>query len=307
MYTEYAGPARARALARLATVRWELDPPLTQDAAAGLLSTIELASSLAPRLPAVQMQLGELLLKMGRERDALPYLARALELEPDRSAEVVRLLGVYLFSAGEIYDAMSPTVQLVAALERPFFDQGEGEAYLTVVEQSLARAAQHRHSRLLESYGNACLALAEPRRLLSRLDALGPQSAAAVEAERLRQRARALIALGAPEEAIVSARDAAAAQPESTRFAEHYGDISIAARNPDEALSGYREALRLLALSTGAANQRARVYRKIGHAEEAAGRPHLAYDAYRMALRLNPDETFAARRVQEMEESAGFR
>ena len=66
-----AQPAQAGVLAQLAAVRWELHPPLSEAASRRHLEMINLASQMAPRVPRVQLQLGELLLKMGRRDDAL--------------------------------------------------------------------------------------------------------------------------------------------------------------------------------------------------------------------------------------------
>ena len=61
-----AQPAQAGALSKLAAVRWELEPPTTEEETAVFLEMIEVASRMAPRVPRVQLRLGELLLKMGR-------------------------------------------------------------------------------------------------------------------------------------------------------------------------------------------------------------------------------------------------
>ena len=78
-----------------------------------------------------------------------------------------------------------------------------------------------------------------------------------------------------------------------------------AGRDPD-AVEAFREAISLAARAGEGPEARARLYRRVGQAEEKAGHPDRAYDAYRMALRLDPDEPLAKKRIAEMEKAAGI-
>jgi tetratricopeptide (TPR) repeat protein len=128
-----------------------------------------------------------------------------------------------------------------------------------------------------------------------------------VEAERLRQRSRAAVADGSLEEALADAASAAELLPSSPPHLEHLGDVSLAAARAREAVRAYRRALGLAAKGGAAPRLRARLYRKIGQAEERRGDVDAAYDAYRMALQVDPQEPHAARRMAAMEEAAGLR
>ena len=123
-----AQPAQARALAQLAAVRWELDPPLTEEAARAHLEMIDLASSMAPTVPGIQVQLGELLLKMGRRDEAVEYLARTVELNPQFTPRVVGVMRDNLFTADRILESLPPGAGLLVALRQPFIEDGEETA-----------------------------------------------------------------------------------------------------------------------------------------------------------------------------------
>jgi hypothetical protein len=110
-----AQPAQARGLARLAAVRWELDPPTSPQQVDYFLEMIALAARMAPQSAGVQAQLGELLLKMSRGGEALLYLARAVELDATRSRDAVRLLTAYLVPTAEMVGTLPRTAPSRAA------------------------------------------------------------------------------------------------------------------------------------------------------------------------------------------------
>jgi len=301
-----AQPAQARVLAALAAVRWELEPPLTPEATRKHLDLIELASRMAPTYPVVQRELGELLLKMGRRREALPYFARAIEFDPGQSREVVHLLADYLFTADQMREALPRDPMVLVHLDRPYLEESKGGEYLGLLDRAFEREPAGIDPLLIGRYGTTCLRLREPERLLAKMDAIGELSEARAEGERLRQRARAQLALGNADAAIEDARRARELEPEALHQAEHLGDVLVRAGRGSAAVTAYREALGLFARANAGGSARARLYRKIGQAEEQDGHPDRGYDAYRRALELDPDEVVARRRVTAMERAAGF-
>ncbi len=301
-----AQPAQAGALASLAAVRWELDPPLDAEARQRHLGMIALAARMAPTYPEVQRRLGELLLRMGRPDDAASYLRRTLELEPLQAREVVELLLANLFTADEIAAALPAHPLVLSELERPFFAEARDRDYLDLVQRAIERAGQGVHPALLVRYGNTCLRLGIPERLVERLDALGELPEAPAEAERLFQRARGYLALHEPERALEDAVRARTLEPDAPYRAEQLGDVALAARRGAAAVDALQHALRVLARAKAPPVVRARLYRKIGQAEELRSRPDLAYDAYKRALALAPAEAHASARVRAMERAAGF-
>lgn len=299
-----AQPAQARALAALAAVRWELDPPLAEAAVAERLRMIALASSMAPTYPEVQRELGELLLRMGRREEALGYLARSVELDPALAAPVVEVLEAQLFPAEAMRAALPRQPLVLASLERAYFEEGRGADYRAIVEGALAEGLVH--PVLVARLGEACLRLGDARGLVERLAALGERDEPALEAERLEQRSRAWQALGDTAAAVADSRAARALEPERPWRSERLGDVLLAAGEPAAAVEAFQAALAAAARGPAGPHDRARVYRKLGQAEEARGGPDRAYDAYRRALELYPEEPHAAARVAAMEREAGF-
>lgn len=298
-----AQPAQAPALAALAAVRWELDPPLTPAAVEAHLELIELASAMAPTYPEVQKRLGELLLNMGRRVEALEYLSRAVALDPGLSREVILVLRENLFSAEEMFEALPRRVEVLVQLDAAYREESKQIEYLALLESALGRGID---PSLLRRYGRTCMHLGDPARLLGFLDGLGALTDVAAEGERLGQRSRALAALGRAGDALADARRARELQPALFPRAEQLGDVALTSGDAVLALSAYRDALGIVSKTSAGKLQRSRLYRKIGVAEEQRGRTDLAYDAYRRALELNPEETKAAERVAEMQRAAGF-
>lgn len=296
--------SQAEGLAMLAAVRWELAQPPDAQTERRTSDTIALASSLAPTDPRVQLRLGELLLRMGRPDEAGRYFERAATLEPGLGAEIVERMRRHLLDAGRILDLLPPEPTVLAALHRPALDEGLGPRLREIAETRLRRDAPA-SPELLHAYGNVCLELGEPARLRETLEAIGEQPTAESEAARLRQRSRALLALAAPQAALDDAR-AAFARSATPPYAEHLGDVLLETGSAGEAIRSFHRALTLVAGASANEQTRARLYRKIGQAEETGGDPGEAYDAYRRAVELDPSEPFARRRVDEMESAAGI-
>lgn len=302
-----ARPAQALGLARLAMIRWELDPPLSEGDLAELLSLIDLASRMAPGSPRVHVTLGRLLLAMGRPEEAVPRLRYALELDPALARQTVEMLAENFLLAEEIHQALPGNPAILVALSGPFHAEGKEDRYREILEESLDLPVPPTPP-LLRTYGSACLRAGEKERLLERMGEVGPwPEDPELEAERLLQRARAAVRLGLTEQALTDARLARATYPESPTVDEQFGRIALAAGEPSVAAFAFRDALGKVARASGSRGWRARLYRQIGQALDAQDKAHLAYDAYRRALELNPSDRHAHRRLEAMKSAAGVR
>jgi tetratricopeptide (TPR) repeat protein len=297
-----ANPSQAGALARLAAIRWETEVPVGEAAEAKYLGMIDTASRMAPRMPDVQIRLGELLLKMGRQQDGIRYLVRALELDPGSARRVVALLRDQVLPAGEIAAALPRIPAVLAALQGPYIEDGKGKDYLDLAESMVGVGGPD----LLEAWASACLRTGEPARLRDRLEKVGRFPDAEMESRRLRLRSSARLALGDRDGAVEDAAAARRLVPEDPAVAAHLGQVALAAGKPDEAGRALRDALSLVSRGSGDRRWRAALYAQIGAAEEARGMPDLAYDAYRNALDLDPSQEGPRRRLAEMKKAAGL-
>ncbi len=299
-------PTRALALAQLAALRWELNPPLDAEDSEEYLEMIAMASEISSSSPKVQMMLGELLLNMGRYEEAAPYLARTVELDPGKSAEVIELMWTNRFEAKDILAALPRNASVLTGLQDAFFEEGEELAYATILEETFSGPPGELSREMLTAYGNVCLRLQDPERLLQSMEDLQSLIDDELEAARLHQVSRAYFALGDLQGAMAAARSARQKQPEAIYLALHFGDIALSSGAIEQAIEAYRNTLGLLAVSSRNPATRAGLYSKIGLAEERRGEMAKAYDAYRMAIKLNPGEPHAKKRLLEMEEAAGF-
>jgi len=114
-------------VARLAALRFEEDPPLTDDAWKDWAATIELAGRTAERNASVQVSLGELLVRMGRPEEGLACYARALRLDPSQARRVASVLGTFGVAPEDAVAALPRSVPLLLAL-RPLYDPTSGRA-----------------------------------------------------------------------------------------------------------------------------------------------------------------------------------
>ena len=296
-----ANPAQARALARLAAVRWELDPPQTEEAVRRHLELIALASRMAPQVPKIQQELGELLLRMGRQPEGLAYLRRTIELDGKTAWPIVKLLREYLLTSAEILAALPRNPETLMALQSAYVEEGKEAEYLDLLEASIEGPS----SGIVETYGNVCLRARQPDRLRRRLEMMSPRDDPVLEAQRRIQIGRSYLALGDTARAVREAREARMAQPEAPLTLEQIGQLMLAAEQAEEALIAFRGAIARVARGSGDPGARARLYREMGQAEERAGRADHAYDAYKKALELNPEEGFAKNRMAQMRKAAG--
>lgn len=295
-----SNPAQPRAVARLAAVRFELDPPVSAEQAERLERLVRLASEMAARDADIQLLLGDLLFRMGRRSQGIPFLERAVALDPGSAGRAVGLLRENLASAEEIVRTLGSSIPVLIAARRAFEEDGLAADYVSRLEQRLSSPSPG----LLASYGEACRRLGDPGRALEALGRLGPFEDPGLEAERMRQRALSLLSRGDRQQAAEEARAAARIQPDSASLQEFAGQVALAAGEGEEALGAFRRALHLAAQAGAGRPWRARLYREIGQAEEQAGRPDRAYDFYLKALELEPEEPHARKRVREMREAA---
>lgn len=296
-----ASPAQPRALARLAAVRFELDPPISAHEADGVARFVALASRMAAADADLQLLLADACFRMGRPSEGIPYLKRAVELDPSGSAEpAVRFLRENLSSAEEIVEALGTSAPVLVAARGAFEEDGRAPEYLTRLERELF----HPTPGLIAAYGETCRRLRAPGRALETFDRLGRLEDPVLEAERLRQRALALLARGERKEALEEAHAAAALQPDGPSFQEFLGQVALSAGDSEKAVKSFRSALRLAARAGAAGPWRARLYRQIGQSEERAGRPDLGYDAYLKALELDPSDSHARERVRQLRQAA---
>jgi tetratricopeptide (TPR) repeat protein len=301
-----ANPARARVLASLAAVRWELRSPLSDGEAAELLEMIETASRMAHAAPRTQMQLGEVLLKMGKPSDALTYFSRAVTLDEELSRRAITILRDHRFRAQEILEALPRRNALLTALRMSFQEDDDDELYIEALERAIEMPLEPLSRELLIAYGSSCLRMRAASRLLRTMHRMPESDDDAVEAARLHQISRAHLQLGEPALAIEKIKMAISKEPQASYLAMQLGEAAIAAGEPEIAIEAFRRALGLLARSSSSPQARAALYGKIGQAEELRGDMGRAYDAYRMALELDPQEPHAGRRLREMREAAGL-
>jgi tetratricopeptide (TPR) repeat protein len=296
-----AQPAQAGALSRLAVLRWELDPPVDPEGQRRIEDMIQVASEMAPRVPAVQLRLGRLLLRMGARDEGLRYVARAVTLSPPMSAQAIDVMREVFMTPEEMLDALPRHPLAVGFLFEPFREGGDLNHWVETAEPLLGEP----HVTLIQSYWSACERLQQPERLRNRMTSLSFPNDPPLEAERLRGLSRALLELGEDDAAVEAALSAARLVPGQPGMEESYGDVLRRAGRGEEAIAAYRRTLGLLARERDDPPARARLYRKVGMAEDALGRPDRAYDAYKKALEVDPREEWAARRVREMREAAG--
>jgi tetratricopeptide (TPR) repeat protein len=295
-------PGQARAISRLAAVRWELDPPLGEAQQSSFTEMVRIASEMAPEVPEVQLRLGELLLKMGRPREGLEYLARSARLAPRTSARAVQAMSDAYFTPQEMLEALPAQPSTLSHLREPFRLEGALDEWLDAAEPHLAGG----DVLLMRHYGATCLEEGAAGRLRATMESLSFAGQPVPEAERLRQLALGLEREGEIERALQAARSAAALLRHDPDLLETLADVLWSSGDGDEAIVQYRAALAALARRSARKPVRARVYLKIGRIRDLQGRPDLAYDSYRKVLEIDPEHAWVRRRLTKMREDAGF-
>jgi len=300
-----AQPAQSRNLALLAALRWELHPPTDVTSRDEFLDIVEHAADMAPLVPKVQLDLGELLLKMNRIEAAGEFFARAIELDRSVTRTVVAALSQQLVPAEEMLGLLPDLPEVIFHLNPAFSAESNDERYLEILEEALVRWDPSQNPRLLNSFTETCLRLRQGERALRRLNEIGELDDSVAEATRLLQRGRIELALDQPDSAAVDARSVIRLQPVNPFFLERAARLLHLAGEVEEAMVAFRTALPLLARRRGTERDRARVYRQIGQAEEARSGWQEALDAYRLAVSLDPGEKFAAKRLREFDVESG--
>lgn len=295
-----ANPAQPDTLATLAAVGYELDPTDSTTA----LERIKAAATLAPRVPKVQAQLGELLLRMGHADSALTYLRLSVELDPSLSDRVVLLASANGLAADLLRDALPSGSPTLAAL-RHAFGADDLERYLGWVEAAIVEDSIRPSRELLLAYGRSGVQVGQASRVAEQLKTWGPYDDTDLEAIRLMQLARATLHSGDPQAALVLAQTSQAMDSGSDQLAVFLGDTARAAAQPDLAIRSYRHGLTLLARRDAQPRARAYVYRRIGELHEDLYQMDLAYDAYSKALQIDPEEPFALARMRELSPDGG--
>ena len=215
--------ANARAIALLAAVRWELDPPLSPESRSRQMGLIGLASAIAPDVPGVQMQLGELLMKMSLREDALRLMATVIALDPGMSAGVVGKLRDHSYGAQEILGGLPTAPEVLVALRVPFIEDGKEHEYLGALEE-YSRTKQGTLPReVLNAYGSVCRGSAQPNRLHEFLTSLNHCNDSRDETVRWYLLARASLALQRPDRAIKESQTAFALSGNTPSLIEGVG------------------------------------------------------------------------------------
>jgi tetratricopeptide (TPR) repeat protein len=290
-------PSQAGALARLAAIRWELRAPPSPEEREIQEGLIHLAARMAPRVPRVHQTIGRLFLKMGRQEEALSYLGRAVELDPERAGSAVHLLRAGFVAPGAIQRSLPDIPPVLEALKGAYFDSGEAAGYLDLLEARLSRE----DPRIVAAFGDACLEAGQPARLVAALHGLAPAARPPLRAEVLMQRSRGLTTLDDHEAALRDATEASTLLPEDTRVIMHLARTARRAGRHGLALETYRKALRIAARVSSPPSSRAWLYAQIGQLQEELLRPDKAYDSYRRAIELDPGQSAARERIRELE------
>ncbi len=296
-------PAQPRAIAKLAAIRWELDPPATDEAERSLRDLVVTAASMAPGVPEVQYMLGSLLLRMGRDDEGLRYLHRALELTPSRSGDAVGLLREIGWTASRMAEALPATPEVLAALYLPASDDGALADYVERIEPLVAGHLV----ALANTYGSACIQTGQADRLAALAERIGARTDPEQEAARLLRVARAAHAAGRPAAAIAPSRRASDLAPSVPWVQEIAGQLLLAADRPDEAIVYFRRALTAVARFPGWESYRASVYVQIGACEERRFRPDRAFDEYKRALAVDPSCAAAAAALDRIRRGTGLK
>lgn len=303
----YAASLEGRAyqpltVARLAALRFEGDPPLTEAAWADWATTLELAGRMAPRTASVHASLGELLVRMGRSEEGLASYARALSLDPSLARRAVSVLGAFGVTPESAVAALPRTSSLLLALRDMYSREHRLADYADLLEPDLESASPD----LLAAWTDARLSAKQADLVVLRLGGLPPLVPKERESARCVHISRGYEALADAASALHWAARARAAAPDDIRALEQSAHAALAAEDAEAALRFSREALTALARLDGTPAARARLYEITGRAEERRGRMDAAHDAYVRAVALDPNRTASRRRLEAMRAAAGL-
>jgi tetratricopeptide (TPR) repeat protein len=289
-----SNPTDTASIERLALVRWELGVVSGTPSIDAVTSLMNIAAERAPRVPDIQVELGELLYRMGREDDAGRFMAQAVTLAPMTARRVVAAM----LAAGITPDAavhlLPPVPEVLVAIKDTYLNLGLASDFAGLAEAELPRF----NRELITAYGDACIRGNFSERLVKTLEALGPYADPQLEAERARQLARGFSGQDRWEAASAAVLTAIHLFPDDYSFWELRGNISLSSGDPVSAEEFFRKALALTALTPSDQWTRPRLYGALGLALDAQGRVDSAIDSYRRALELNPSESVSSARLR---------
>lgn len=287
---------------RLAAVRWELSALGGDADEASVTALIELAAMRASHVPEVQADIGSLLYKMGEPTRASTFMARAVTLSPSYARRVVGAMMANGVDPAEIADTLPHTPDVVVSLEDPLVRSGLAAKFLAIAEPSLESAPL----KLIRPFSETSRRLGRSIELVDRLTRLKLPAGSTTEALRRSELALTLLSEGDVSGALREANVARPLANDDAAVLERLGDVNFESAEPGVALVDYHRALTIIASQRDSERVLARLYRKIGQAEEKAGHPDKAFDAYRIAVELNADDEFCRARLEAMEDAAGF-
>lgn len=294
-------PSLAEGWSSLAAVRAELSPPATEDQAQALLALVRRASRMAPERPKVLRRHGELLLRMGRQEEALETFSKAIRLDMSLAESVVNTLNDQWIPSAEVKPALPDHLEVTNSLWLIYAREKDFAGYAQLVMDR----GECAHRGLLVRFGRAIAQLdsiAEAQRFLASCE---PGEDPDTVAEHFWQRAQLAERTGDHESAQQLATQAVKIS-NHTYFAQQQGSLLLRLGKPKEAILAFREALRRVKAGSTQDAQRAGLYRQMARSYEAAGEGDRAFDAWKRAAALDPQDTMAPRRLREMEAAAGI-
>lgn len=292
-----ANLADTRSIQRLAAVEWELGILGGTPDEQGVATLVGVAGARAPRVPEIQIELGELLYKLGRFEDAKPFMVRAVSLSAFTARRAVGIMLNAGLEPGEVLRTLPPVPEVLAALMPEFSSQGRGAEFLSVLEARMLFSS----SVLLRTYGDLAISLRQADRLHSHLSNLERLDDVHAEAERQLQLGRASAFRGEWDAAYRFGSGALSLWPADPRYCEFAAATAIESNHLLESEAFLRDGLMRLASVEGAGGWRARFYRGLGELHDRMGKGDEALVFYRRALEQDPGEPVARAKVAQIE------
>ena len=292
-----ANLADTRAIQRLAAVDWELGILDGNPDERSVAPLVGVAGARAPRVPEIQIELGDLLYKLGRFDDAKPFMARAVTLSSFTANRVVGIMLNAGVDPGEVLRTLPPAPEVLVALMPEFSLRNRGTEFLSVLEER----KRFNSSVLLATYGDLAISLREADRLTSNLTDLGTLADVHAEAERQLQLGRAAAFNRESSAAYRFGSRALSLWPADPRYCEFAAAAAIESNHLSEAETILRDGLSRMAGLEGAGGWRARFYRGLGEVRDRMGKGDEALVFYRRALEQDPWESVARAKVAQIE------
>lgn len=292
-----ANLADTRAIHRLAAVEWELGVLDGTPDEQSVATLVDIAGARAPRVPEIQIELGEILYKLGRFDDAKPFMARAVTLSSFTASRVVGIMLGAGVEPGEVLGTLPPAPEVLVALMPEFSSRGRGAELLSVLEERMRVDS----SVLLATYGDLAMSLRQADRLDSHLSDLGKLDDAHAEAERQLQLGRAFVFRGEWDTAYRFGSGALSLWPADPRYCEFAAATALESNRLSEAEAILRDGLSRLAVLDGTRGWRAHLYRGLGEVYERMGKGDEALVFYRRALEQDQWEPVARAKVAQID------